>query len=119
MATPTVLNLALSQLLTQLDKQSIKFGDVLAFIDAHYHYQPTPFVNGHVHNAAGENVGSAKVFGFAQRHGLDKLTTLRLFAEHYDAVLATPGGYDHQNIRNFSFFGWQGFLMQPNCLTPR
>lgn len=117
MATTT--NLAVSQLLAQLDAKAINFADVLAFIANHYNYTPTPFVNGYLHNAAGENEGSCKVFGFAKLNGLDKVNTLKLFAEHYDAVNATPGGTDHQNIRNFSFFGWQGFLMHPNCLSPK
>lgn len=52
-------------------------------------------------NAAGENEGSAKVFGFAKHHGLSQLDTLKLFGEHYAQVQATPNGTDHANIRNF------------------
>lgn len=109
----------LSRLLTQLDKGEANFQQVLSFIDEHYHYQPMPFVNGEVHNAAGENEGSCKVFGLAQLLGLDKLSTLKLFAEHYQAVKADPKGHNHANIRNFSFFGWQGFMMPKNCLIPK
>ena len=72
-----------------------------------------------VYNAAGENDGSAKIFGFAKHHGLSQIDTLKLFGEHYDNVLATPNGTDHANIRNFLHWGWQGFLMQKNPLTER
>ena len=82
-------------------------------------YAPAPFVNGMLHNAAGENEGSAKIFGFAKHHGLNQLDTLKLFGEHYAKVQATPKGTDHANIRNFLHWGWQGFLMEKNPLTPR
>lgn len=72
-----------------------------------------------VHNAAGENEGSAKIFGLAKHHGLNKLDTLQLFGEHYAKVKATPKGTDHANIRNFLHWGWNGFLMQKNPLIIR
>lgn len=111
--------LELSKLLAKLDKKSIDFASVLATIDSHYQYRPTAFANGEVHNAAGENTGSAKVFGFALHNHLTQQDTLKLFAEHYDSVKADPKGTNHANIRNFRFFGWQGFMMQHNCLTPK
>lgn len=109
----------LSQLFTQLDKGTANFAQVLGFIERHFTYTPMPFINGELHNAAGENEGSCKVFGLAQICGLDKLSTLKLFAEHYQAVKDEPKGTNHANIRNFSFFGWQGFLMPKNCLVAK
>ena len=111
--------LELSKLLAKLENKSLDFASVLATIDSYYNYRPTEFVNGEVHNAAGENEGSAKVFGFALLNHLTQQDTLKLFAEHYDSVKAEPKGTNHANIRNFSFFGWQGFLMQRNCLVPK
>lgn len=108
-----------SQLLTQLDNGQASFQSVLDFIATHFDYTPVPFVNGELHNAAGENEGSCKVFGLAKRLGLDKVTTLKLFAEHFAAVKQEPNGTNHANIRNFSFFGWQGFAMPKNCLSPK
>ena len=108
-----------SALLNGLHKRAIGFNDVINFIDDFYRYAPVSFTNGKLHNHAGENEGSAKVFGFAKLHHLNQLDTLRLFGEHYDAVLASPNGTDHQNIRNFLHWGWQGFLMEKNPLTPR
>ena len=96
-----------SALLNGLNKKAIGFNDVISFIDDFYRYAPAPFVNGMLHNAAGENEGSAKIFGFAKHHGLNQLDTLKLFGEHY------------ANIRNFLHWGWQGFLMEKNPLTPR
>ncbi len=109
----------ISALLNGLNKGSIKFNDVISFIDDTYRYTPRSFVNGTLHNDAGENEGSAKIFGFAKHHGLSQLDTLMLFGEHYAQVKSTPNGTEHANIRNFLHWGWQGFLMQKNPLTLR
>lgn len=111
--TPTTV----SALLSKIENRQFNFADVIAFIEQYYSYTPQKFVNGYVHNLAGENAGSCKVFGFAKLHGLNQLDTLKLFAEHYRAVLATPQGTDHPNIRNFQRFGWQAFLMEHNPLS--
>ncbi len=108
-----------SALLNGLSKRAIRFNDVISFIDDFYRYAPRSFTNGMVHNAAGENEGSAKIFGFAKHHGLSQLDTLKLFGEYYIQVQETPNGTDHANIRNFLHWGWQGFLMQKNPLTLR
>lgn len=106
-----------SALLNGVEQKAINFSQVLEFIDSNYHYQPQKFVNGLVHNQAGENEGSCKVFGFAKLHQLSPVDTLKLFAEHYRSVLATPNGNDHANIRNFIYYGWQAFLMEHNPLS--
>lgn len=108
-----------SALLNALALKKIGFGEVISFIEDHYRYRPVDFVNGEVHNVAGSNEGSAKVFAFARLHGLDQLDTLSLFAEHYQAVKDSPDGTDHANIRNFMHWGWQAFSMPVNPLTPR
>lgn len=107
------------QLLEQLQQGQAKFTDVLAFIDAAYQHTPTAFKNGQQHNAATENQGSAKVLSFAQLQGLDAAQTLSLFAEHYQAVLATPEGTDHQNIRQFMLNGWNGVEFAGTALTAK
>lgn len=108
-----------SALLNGIQKKAIRFNDVISFINDFYRYTPVPFVNGLVHNQAGENEGSAKIFGFAKLHGLNQIDTLTLFAEHYEDVLQTPNGTDHANIRNFMHWGWQAFLMEDNPLSLR
>ena len=115
----SVSPLEVSALLARLDNKALNFSQVLDYIDEHYNYRPTAFANGEIHNEPGENKGSANVFGFALHNRLSQNDTLKLFAEHYDAVKADPKGTNHANIRNFSFFGWQGFLMQLNCLIPK
>lgn len=109
----------ISALLNGIETGALKFADVLGFIDQNYHYTPIQFNNGEVVNLAGTNEGSAKVFSLARLHGLNQLDTLKLFAEHYQSVVATPDGTDHANIRNFMHYGWQGVGLQKNALTPR
>lgn len=109
----------ISHLLAGVANESLAFADVLAFIEQHYTYTPVEFVNGDMTNPAGTNEGSAKVFSLAKLHGLNQIDTLSLFAEHYRAVLATPDGTDHANIRNFMHYGWHGFGLPTNALTPK
>lgn len=107
----------LNALITASKSNSLAFATVLAFIDAHYQHQPTAFKNGDAHNEATQNQGSAKVFTLAKLNGLSKEDTLYLFAEHYRAVLANPGGTDHQNIRQFMIHGWQGVVFEGEALV--
>ena len=108
-----------SALVSGLDNGSNSFQDVIAFIDSHFEYTPTKFSNGNLINEAGENQGSCKVLGFGKFYGLTELDTLKLFAEHYEAVLANPGGSDHQNIRQFQARGWLGVVFDGTALEPR
>ncbi len=89
-----------------LNKKS--FPDTIAYIDENYTFTPTTFKNGNQINNAGENNGSCKIFAFAQLHQLTKEETLFLFGDFYQDVLNTPDATDHQNIRNFMIFGWEG-----------
>ncbi|WOE31124.1 MULTISPECIES: HopJ type III effector protein [unclassified Acinetobacter] len=107
------------QLLMQLQSGQATFSSVIAYIDARYQHQPTAFKNGQQFNAATENQGSAKVFSFAQEQGLNQQQTLSLFAEHYAAVVATPEGNDHQNIRQFMQYGWDGIHFEGVALNAK
>lgn len=106
-------------LVQNAQNQQVQFSDVLAFIEAHYDYQPTAFNNGANQNQATENQGSAKVLYFAQLNDLTAEQTLSLFAEHYQAVLNTPDGQDHQNIRQFMQHGWAGVQFSGQVLTAK
>ena len=106
-------------LLAQLQAGTAKFSDVIAFIEARYNHTPTAFKNGAQANAATENQGSAKVFSFAQLNDLNQAQTLSLFAEHYASVLATPEATDHQNIRQFMIYGWDGITFEGTALTAK
>ena len=65
------------------------------------------------------NVGSLKTYYFAHLHGLDEASTLRLFCEHYQDVLATPDGESHANIRAFMGNGWAGIAFDGEALRLR
>jgi hypothetical protein len=104
-------------LLENLKAKTISFVDVIATIDSLYHHTPTAFKNGDVDNQANQNQGSAKVFSFAKLSQLSQQNTLALFAEHYEAVLNTPEGNDHQNIRQFMQHGWDGVKFENSALS--
>ena len=103
----------------QLEKapHEIQFKDVIAFIDAHYDFTSTGFTNGNTVNEADQNNGSCKVFSFAKLNALSKDETLALFGDFYRTdVLQNPEGDDHQNIRNFIEFGWDGISFERESL---
>jgi len=107
-------------LFEQLEKsaEEIQFKDVIAFIDEHYDFTPTKFTNGNMVNEADQNNGSCKVFSFAKINDLSKEETLNLFGEFYRKdVLQNPEGTDHQNIRNFIEFGWEGISFDGKALV--
>lgn len=106
-------------LFEQLERspEEIQFKDIIAFIDEHYDFTPTQFINGNTVNEAGQNNGSCKIFSFAQLNDLSKEETLHLFGEFYrEDVLKNPEGSDHQNIRNFMESGWDGISFEGKAL---
>ena len=109
-------------LLEQLEKSSetIIFKDIITYIDENYDFAPTKFTNGNTINEANQNNGSCKVFSFAQLKNLSKEQTLWLFGEFYrEDVLNNPDGTDHQNIRNFMKFGWEGISFDGEALKKK
>ena len=109
-------------LLEQLEKapETINFKEVIAYIDENYDFTPTKFTNGNTINEANQNNGSCKVFSFAQLKNLSKEQTLSLFGEFYrEDVLNNPDGTDHQNIRNFMKFGWDGISFDGEALKKK
>lgn len=107
----------ISALLVNLKKGEKKFIDVLDFIDNRYQFSSTAFNNGTLHNAKGQNSGSCRVLAFGKLHRLNALDTLKLFAEHYQEVLDTPKGDNHQNIRQFITYGWRGVAFEGRPLN--
>ncbi|KQR92425.1 type III effector [Chryseobacterium sp. Leaf180] len=104
----------------EVSPEKIEFKSVIAFIDRHYDFTPTRFTNGKTVNEAGENNGSCKIFSFARLNALSKTETLHLFGSFYhDDVLGNPEGIDHQNIRNFMEFGWEGVVFEGEALTKK
>jgi hypothetical protein len=109
----------LTTLIQKLKANSLTFKEVIEFIETYYQHQPTAFKNGEAYNEATQNQGSAKVFSFAKLNDLSKEDTLYLFAEHYQAVLNTPTGTDHQNIRQFMTHGWAGVVFEGEALVAK
>ncbi|CAM3120331.1 type III effector [Chryseobacterium flavum] len=110
------------ELLEQLKHfpETIQFSEVIEYIDANYDFTPTAFKNGDATNQEGQNNGSCKVFSFARLKELTKEQTLTLFGEFYrDDVLRKPDGDDHQNIRNFMKFGWDGVIFDGEALQEK
>lgn len=100
--------------------QTIDFKEVISYIDEHYDFTPTKFTNGNTVNEADQNNGSCKIFSFAKLNGLSKGDTLALFGAFYrDEVLKNPDGTDHQNIRNFMEFGWDGISFEGEALKEK
>ncbi|MEA5460336.1 HopJ type III effector protein [Arcicella sp. LKC2W] len=98
--------------------ESIDFAAVIALIDANYDFTPTAFQNGETRNEAGQNSGSCKLFSFAQLQNLSQVQTLACFGAFYNVdVLENPTGDNHQNIRNFIKFGWEGIKFEGNALS--
>ncbi|KIA88976.1 HopJ type III effector protein [Kaistella jeonii] len=106
----------LEQLRNKLE--DIDFKEVIAYIDEHFDFIPTKFKNGNIVNEANENNGSCKIFSFAKLNHLSKEETLFLFGAFYrEDVLGNPEGNDHQNIRNFMEFGWEGISFEGQALV--
>lgn len=102
------------------NSENIQFKDVIAYIDEHYDFTPVTFKNGNTVNEAGQNNGSCKVFCFAKLQNLSKEEVLPLFGEFYrDDVLKNPEGTDHQNIRNFMEYGWEGISFEGEALNEK
>ena len=100
--------------------ETIDFKSVIAFIDENYNFTPTKFINGKTINEANQNNGSCKIFSFAKLNNLSKEETLALFGEFYrNDVVKNPKGNDHQNIRNFIQFGWNGISFEGEALTKK
>lgn len=100
--------------------ETIDFNSVIAFIDEDYDFTPTKFTNGNTVNEANQNNGSCKVFSFAKLNQLSKEETLALFGDFYRTdVLKNLEGTDHQNIRNFIEFGWDGISFEGEALRKK
>ena len=106
-------------ILDKLNNKEANFNDVIQYIEDNYTYTASAFTNGNQENASDKNQGSAKVFAFAKLNNFSKDDTLKLFAEHYAAVLENPNGTDHNNIRQFLENGWDGVKFENEVLVAK
>lgn len=114
----------LNEFLGRLRAGQTDFEDTIALINGLYDYTPTAFDNGigegAVHNAAGQNEGSCRIFAFAKLNGLNDADTLACFGRFYRVdVLQHPEKQDHGNIRNFMRHGWAGIRFQGEALKAK
>ena len=107
-----------------INNNPVSFEETIAVITENYHYQATEFSNGLneqlLVNQAGNNEGSCKIFAFAQINQFDQQQTLNLFGDYYrQDVLNDPQGKNHQNIRIFMQYGWDGICFNRLPLTAK
>jgi len=104
----------------RVQPEVIDFNVVMALIDNNYTFTPSAFKNGDLQNQKDENNGSCKLFYFAKLQDLTKDETLACFGAYYrDDVLNNPESDNHQNIRNFMQYGWQGIQFDNNALLEK
>ena len=98
--------------------ESLEFSELMEVIESEYDFTPTAFKNGELENAENENMGSCKVFSFAQLHCFTTEQALACFGSYYrQDVLQNPDGSDHQNIRNFMKTSWEGISFNQKALV--
>lgn len=103
----------------RLSQPEHRFADSLSFIEQHYHYQPSGFHNGPLHNSAEQNQGSCRILAMALDLELTDQQALACFAEHYQSVLADPDGNEHANIRALMQHGLAAVSFDHPPLTRR
>ena len=109
----------LEAFLTQLNNSpdQITFAETIATVDENYDFTPTAFRNGELKNAVGQNSGSCKIFSFAKLQNFSAEQTLHCFGDYYRVdVFQHPSASDHQNIRNFIEYGWDGINFEGTAL---
>lgn len=114
--------MTLDSFLKKLNKtpQEVAFTDTMAVVEALYDFTPTAFQNGDLHNEAGQNSGSCKLFSFAKLQNFSVEQTLACFGDFYRKdVLENPDATNHQNIRNFMKTGWEGISFEGTALTEK
>lgn len=100
--------------------QEVAFTDTMAVVEALYDFTPTAFQNGDLHNEAGQNSGSCKLFSFAKLQNFSVEQTLACFGDFYRKdVLENPDASNHQNIRNFIKTGWEGISFEGTALAEK
>ncbi|MEA1988346.1 MAG: HopJ type III effector protein [Pseudomonadota bacterium] len=109
-----------TSLIESLENGPVDFSEVMKVIDENYNFTSVAFRNGNTNNAENTNNGSCKVFSFAKLHNLSVQATLNAFGDYYMVdVLQNPKNDDHQNIRNFIEFGWDGIEFTGKALAER
>ena len=112
----------ISQLLEQLktSPDTVEFQHVMEVIEQNYQFNAVEFSNGDLVNEQGTNLGSCKIFAFAQIQQLTEQQTLSCFGDYYRIdVLEHPEASVHGNIRNFIKTGWAGIQFSAPALSEK
>src|SRR5690606_26981981 len=113
------MTLTAEQFKSRLGTPQHRFADTLAFIEQHYHYQPSGFHNGPLYNSAEQNQGSCRLLAMAQDLGLVNQQALHSLAEDYQGVLHDPTGCELANIRTLMQLGLEAVRIDRPPLTRR
>ena len=98
----------------------VSFDETMKVITYYYNFRPTTFDNGTVHNEAGSNEGSCKIFAFAKLNRLTDEQTLACFGDYYRVdVLQHPENDDHANIGQFIKTGLTGIHFDTSPLVKK
>jgi hypothetical protein len=95
MPTTDIIN----QFLQDIEQPDHEFTSTLSFIERHYTFSPTVFLNTNISNAQDKNQGACKVFALSHLLSLSTEQTVKCFGEHYRDVINTPNNDNHMNIR--------------------
>lgn len=107
-------------MIDQIKSNTVIFSELIEYIDQNYTFEPVDFKNGELINQAGQNNGSNKVFQFALSEKLTKHETLACFGDFYKIeVLQNPEAENHQNIRNFMKYGFEGIEFKKTTLQKK
>jgi hypothetical protein len=99
--------------------EELVFSNVIAYIDEHYEFTPTKFTNGNTVNEANQNNGSCKFSVLPKSTNFLQKRRFYYLASFTEDVLKNPEGTDHQNIRNFMKFGWEGIVFEGEALKKK
>jgi hypothetical protein len=112
--------MTVEQLIAELNQGPVDFNLVMQTINDNYEFTPTEFKNGETLNQANTNNGSCKIFAFGDSNKLSQQATLNAFGDFYTVdVMQNPDNDDHQNIRNFMKYGWDGIEFEAQALTAK
>ncbi len=107
-------------MIDQIKNNTVNFSALIEFIDQNYTFEPVAFTNGDIVNEVNQNNGSNKVFQFALTNKLSKEETLACFGDFYKIdVLQHPDAENHQNIRNFMKYGFEGIAFTKTTLQKK
>jgi 3-hydroxyisobutyrate dehydrogenase-like beta-hydroxyacid dehydrogenase len=101
------------------DPASVTLDMALSTVGENYEFTPCGYTLGGVRFEA-DKTRSCQLYAFGLLHKLTRQQTLACFGHHYhDDVLKNPQGTDHQTVRLFMKYGWDGLKLDAMPLKAR